>query len=612
MENTNIKLDMIPEEDYVYFKNFCENAEKKASLMSFKSPVIEADGRIYCQVKNEIRPITNFSVCIIAENINCVEGGVDENFMEECSWETELIVHGIRYVWTLKIEDLENFQWIKLATKGRGWLENSAEARNHFSGFLNYLILQESFQKHCFYRTNGWKKTRDRRWIYVTRDGVIGDPRAKVYAKYGNQLKCRPVKMGQKSFVEFWKMREIVPNNNGVFLQFYTLLSVMTSIYQEVGVPVNFVVALIGKTNSFKTSCGRVFSKIFTGSESAEINFSSTKIAIMEELGKHADSMVLVDDITPKRDAFSEREQAEKIELLIRAYGDRVPRKRSTYGASSEQAVLPVTGCCLLTGEHLEGVCSSLSRIVRLDFSEGAVRKEILSKYQQETWVLPTFIYDFLTFVSDNMTVVMRILKELLDCYRAATYSAELMPRSRDILAIMRSILEVFYLYALERKFLDAPTAKRYLENDFSGIYQIIVDNANAAREETPAVLIVKAILQDIREKRIEVCDLNFDFCDEKKIEVVLCDKDFLRILPEQAWRSAKNYCASHGIFFPYSSTRAIAEFLDADSFIRVTSEGGKRRRTHKISSKNKFLQQRFFWIRCDKIEEVDEIEQGI
>ena len=608
----NLIPDMIPEEDYESFKKFCKYTEKKTGLMSFKSPVIEADGKIFSQIKNEIRPITNFSVSIITENIDCFEGDGDENFMEECSWETELIVYGKRYVWTLKIEDLESYQWIKQATNGRGWLENSAEAKNNFSVYLNYLILQENYQKKHIFRTNGWKKTSDGKWIYVTRDGVIGDPRAKICARDGNQLELRPVKMGRDSFVEFWKMREIVPNSNGIFLQFYSLLSVMTRIYQEVGVPVNFVVALIGKTNSFKTSCGRVFSKIFAGPESAEINFSSTKIAIMEELGKHADSMVLVDDITPKRDAFSEKEQAEKIELLIRAYGDRVPRKRSTYGASGEQAVLPVTGCCLLTGEHLAGVCSSLSRIVRLDFSEGDVRKEVLSKYQQETWVLPTFIYDFLTFVSDNMTEVMRILKKILDRYRTVTYSAELMPRSREILAIMRSILELFYLYALEQKFLDAPTAKCYLENDFSCIYQILLKNANAVREESPAVLIVKAILQDIREKRIEVCDLNFDYYDENKTEVVFCDEDFLRILPEQAWRSAKKYCASHGIFFPYSSTRVIAEFLDADSFILVTSESGKRRRTHKISSKSKFLQQRFFWIRCDKIEEVNEMEQGI
>lgn len=601
---------LISQENIDFLDDFIEYTTRSIIEDDSCPVMVGKDGLYTKDLCDNLCQITNFLIRIITEK----EGIYDDSEKSSIIWTVEIKMSKKSFIYDIDVSNLQKFDWVKQATKGRGYIEDSTDARRIFGKYLNYLIRQEKYKRKKEYEHAGWKKMDECSWRYVTHDGVIGRPLEQIYAKSSNQLELKIDAMGYAAFMEFWNIRMITQKHmcNGVFLQFYTLLSTMTTIFQEVGVPVNFLTAIIGKTNSLKTSTAKVFSNIFKGGERAEINFSSTKIAILEEIGKFSDALVLVDDITPKQDSFSAREQQEKLEFLIRSYGDRIPRKRSSYGVGEEKSIMPVSGCCLVTGEYLEGVKSSLSRIVKLEFYDTDVSTDILTKYQRNTWVVPTFIYDFISFLTDEMGRILPMMKENLNMYRSKIYPDELLPRHKDILSIMKEVIQLFYLYAIEKEFLDSSVAQKYAEEDFSLIYSIVVDNAKNVKEQTPAVTVIKSILWAIEEKRMKVYTDDAVSLADNNAQIILSDDTYWKILPEQVWKFAKNYCSEHGIFFPYTSSKAIAEILDIESFLYVSKESGKRRRTHKISSKYPYLKQRFLWIRKDKIAEVEKMIENV
>ena len=165
-------------------------------------------------------------------------------------------------------------------------------------------------------------------------------------------------------------------------LQHFAMIAVMTRIFQETDCPIKFSVTVVGKTNSRKTSSALIFTRLYNRKKGMvpEINFTSTEVAIYEAMSKYADAVLMVDDLTPPENAANAREQMKKAELIVRSYGDRVPRRRSKVYAKDKgvEEFSPILGVCLMTGEIWGGCKSSQSRVIKLEFDDDDVDNNVL------------------------------------------------------------------------------------------------------------------------------------------------------------------------------------------------------------------------------------------
>lgn len=241
---------------------------------------------------------------------------VDEH--NESSWSLDIVIGSDHYYCTVKTPDLYMGNWIQVATKGRGYLEDTGVVKRLFRKYINYLVNKEGHTKKVVYKTTGWKKFDDGKLRYVIDEGVIGYPELSVCSVSGSKYCYDNNRVGTiDTFEKFWNMRNIISKNrkNGIFLQYYLLLSTLTSIFQKVGFPIKFLTALIGKSNTLKTTTGLVMTKLFDRSSNAicNINFQSTKVAIIESLETYSDAIVMIDDLTPADDVSMAHEQASCI-----------------------------------------------------------------------------------------------------------------------------------------------------------------------------------------------------------------------------------------------------------------------------------------------------------
>lgn len=114
----------------------------------------------------------------------------------------------------------------------------------------------------------------------------------------------------KEELLDILKIYFAATNEAGGDILFYSLLG---SIYQYIGMPVECVLMVTGCRGSMKTTVSRVVSK-------HEIKFYSLS-ATTDKL-KELDGNILIDDIFPKNTSYGKQRQAELLNLLVRN-GDR-------------------------------------------------------------------------------------------------------------------------------------------------------------------------------------------------------------------------------------------------------------------------------------------------
>lgn len=79
--------------------------------------------------------------------------------------------------------------------------------------------------------------------------------------------------------------------------------------------------------------------------------------------------------------------------------------------SDGEKKYFAIGGGCVITMEFVTGTTSSLSRMFLTELGKNDVDNEKLRFFQENRWILPTHIYDFLCFVTGDFENVVRYIK---------------------------------------------------------------------------------------------------------------------------------------------------------------------------------------------------------
>lgn len=550
--------------------------------------------------------IGNFWIEILEEIVHVSEICNDQNmvvkYQEETFWAIKVYCMGKVFKAEKNVQSLLSENEVLKITKDRAYIESNS--KRLYKKFINLIIANDTYQETKLYERTGWIQLKHGKWVYLTDQGVIGEPDSKIKADVPYHFRFDPTTLGSKKvFWDFWEMRSICKKSkNSVFLMHYACVAVMTTLFQNAGKGVNFIVALIGATNSYKTSVGLLFSRLFdrTPTATPDIRFNSTEVAIMEKMSAYGDAILMVDDFVPFTSGKQMSEQMKKSETIIRSYGDREPRKRSQVYAKINNVpeYSPIKGCCLITGEIFKTESeSSDTRVIQLQFETGDVDLDRLTYYQQHLMNYPTFLYDFILYLQEHIQKIEQIIKDEIRRVRADHPDVINTPRFVDTLAIMAAEIQIFYEYAVVKAFLTKEEAERQKTNDLDVIVKIIEKNDHDAKTKSPGTLICLALREGIKSEALNLHYLR-EANDLKAFEgVMLEDNDYFYILPETLWKLWKDYCRKKGQEMQYKTGRELNAPLRKENLLLIKTEGKNQqlRSTHKIGN---FTSKRFFCIK--------------
>lgn len=582
-----------------------ENGELKYQDENMQMAIII--GNFWIEIKEEINHVTEI----------CNEQNLIIDYREDTSWKIEIHCMGWKFEAEKTVKGLLSDSEVLKITRDRGFLESAKECRQLYRRYVNVLISKGDYKKKILYQSSGWVKLKNRGFVYLTREGIIGKPEGDIRADVPYHFLYRPEKVGTKYiFDEFLGMRELCSGNgkreNSVFLTHFSCVSVMTTLFQDAGKGVNFLVALVGSTNSQKTAIGLLLSRLFDRTPSClpDLRSDSTLAAIREKMSLYGDAMLMVDDFVPFSSKGLAAEQRKKSETLIRGYGDREPFKRSETFAKiyDVSAYSPVKGCCLITGEMLQTESeSSDTRVIRLQFERGDVDLERLTHYQDTLLNFPTFFYDFIVFLQGNVAWAQNIMREELKLIRKQKIPGITTPRFIDTLAIMSAEVRIFYSYACAKGFLTADEAQRYLGEDMQEIMKVIIKNDRESKTKSPATLIIMALKCGIQSGKVVLCSMEDMAKHTDFSRIAAEDEQNIHILPETLWQLYRDYCKNIGEELIYKNGRDLNMPLKKENLLLIKTEGKnqQQRATHKIGN---FTSKRFFLIKKSEVKKIMDI----
>ena len=558
--------------------------------------------------------VCNFYLKIDQEKIYrhavCTEQGSVEGYEEHTKWAVKIYCMGQVFQAEKTVQELLSENEILKITRDRAYFELGPKAKDSYRKYLNSLIAAGNFRQVIFYENSGWVLIKGIGKVYLTDGGIVGKEHIPIKADVPYHFDYAPELLGSREvFRNTLGMRLLCKEKpwNSSFLLHFCNAALLQTLLREFGGGINFITALIGTTNSYKTSLGTLFSRLFdrTTMSVPDIRFDSTIVAMTEKMGVYGDAVLMVDDFVPYSSKRKAAEQMEKLETLIRGYGDRVPRKRSKLYAkiNGVPEYSPVKGCCMITGELFQTESeSSDTRVVQLDFDKGDVDLELLNYYQQIPLNYPTFAYDYICYLQDNLNFIETLIGKISKEIRMEKIDNIQIPRFVDSFAAIVTEIRIFYEYAVERRFMSKEEAEKFIEEDVEYAKKIIVMNEAALKVKSPVTTICRA-LQD----GINGGELKRYICGQMEAikefgGVVMEDTEFFYILPETLWRTCKEYYKKIGEDFFYKSGRELSAPLRKAGLILVKLEGKnqKLRATHKIGS---FTSKRFFCIKKGEME---------
>lgn len=490
----------------------------------------------------------------------------------------------------VKGEKLQQLTWLVSATDGLLYL--TAKLEEQIKKALILMIQKSRLTVVAYHEVNGWTQT-DRGFVYVLSNGIIGDPECGVRGnpRYNfpdiQKVSCRDV------FLEVLDMLQICRSKKIMWeLILYVQAAFLSTLFDMAGMPLKTILALIGETNSRKTTLAILLGKVFNRlNRIPDVTFTATPGGIEKMIYQFHDSCLILDDMKPGATKEQNRDINQKLEQVTRLYGDRTPKKRMTgYGSDEE---LRINGGCIVTGEYIEGVESSRARRLEVTIDREEVDNEKLSECQRRD-VWPTYLYHFLTFITAKFAETVEYIRSRSEeLRRTAGFKLD---RRNEIWAQLSVVVEIMMSFGVECGAISQEESCELAMEGRNAIYELLTENEKEAQRVSPVCLVLRALNAYVQENG----EPEVMFSGDTK-KLYASDEYYFVALPKLI-EIALDYTRRTAADTVLPGERMLPKLLEAEEVLETRMEGGQKRRTHHLPGDT--TGPRFLWIRKGKLTE--------
>lgn len=346
-------------------------------------------------------------------------------------------------------------------------------------------------------------------------------------------------------------------------------LGLLYNLFEAAGIPPQFVTLLLGQTGSFKTSTALALFRPFPElPKTPEATFRDTKTALEVKIGAACSRALIIDDFQPAVTSAAGKEILEKLELIVRLFGDGVAKSRSNSELGRAKEFHPA-GCCLITGEDRGGSHSSLLRCLVLSVQKGEIWGDRLKFFQDHPEFLRTHYHHFLRWVGENGAEIIDSIRQEFQHERELFGEALQEPRQVDIAATLMLTAKILIAYAQAVMSLskDKVTA---LEKQWADIIvELLLRSEEDTVELDPARMYLEALFNLHSAGRIQVAPDQASFKPGKHIGFE--KNGCWWLLPHEAYANVLHYWDEQRERFPLKEGKVHA--LLAQSEVINTSQ---------------------------------------
>ena len=390
----------------------------------------------------------------------------------------------------------------------------------------------------------------------------------------------------------------------------FVFLTPLCQFLKEAGCDPKFVLFLLGRTGSRKSTLAALFLSSFGEftASSLPLSFQDTANSILHQLFSTKDVLTCVDDFHPDG-AGGVAKMTATAQAVMRAYGDRVGKGRLT-DQSTPMAVRPPQGNAILTGEFAPDIGESgTARYLAVELHEGDVDLEVLSLFQKEAsagllrrtmfayteWMRKSFL---LTEAEHGLWV--KKLEETFRQYRSEFIAKGIQCHGRvpEMAALMRLGLEMGFRFIVESGAVGQNEVEPLLGEFESILAEMAAEQAGSIALDKPSHVFVGKLYSLIETGAVALLPRNGEALEKPANFIGYEDADYLYLNVDAAHKAVKRLCADQGELFAVSS-RGLMKDLAEEGLILP----GKNQNTRTVKIGNHY--PRMLWLNKAKAKEV-------
>jgi len=363
----------------------------------------------------------------------------------------------------------------------------------------------------------------------------------------------------------------------------YTFLTPLNHFLKLAGYEPKFVVFLVGKTGSRKSSLSAVVLSYFgnfTGTE-LPLSFGDTKNSILYHTFALKDVLTCIDDFHPGS-RQEETRMTESVQGIMRGYGDRAGRGRLRADASPMES-RPPQGNAIITGEFPPDIGESgTARYFMLELREGDVDLTQLSNMQEyaASGSLQRCMFGYLEWLKENylkddksVKKFVADLKSEFEEKRSAFQTSGILCHGRvpEMVAWMQMGMEQLLKFLQAKLALDAAEILE-IQNQFQSIlYKLAERQAESIVQDKPTHKFVHKFHALLESGKVCVLDKNrpCDFIPQSCVGYE--DDEFFYLHSEVIHKDVRKLCDEQGESFTISQ-KSLQKMLAEEGIIETTS----------------------------------------
>ena len=546
-------------------------SNSSTSPVQYPLPYKAVDGCLYMEKANKNGTTTRKLCNFLPYLTNEVE--VDDGVEQTRSFRIAGIHESGRMLPEIEVtvKEFEKMNWVLERWGADCVIEPGNSNRENVSCAI--LKTAGNAEKKNVYRTTGWQLI-DGKWEYLLPNDGKHDVRL-----FG---KLRHYEMANhwsdsdlKTVWSMMKDRLIATKAIIWTLIAFVFLTPLNEFFRQVFYEPKFVLCLIGKTGSRKSTLAALFLSFFGRFSGTDLplSFSDTLNSILTNINTLKDVLTCIDDFHPGTRA-AEKRDTNIAQGIDRAFGDRIGKGRLTSDCTPMEA-RPPQGNAIVTGETVPDVGESgTARTFTLEIKRGDVNLENLSCFQSEAkngtlmscllsyteWIKGIYLHN-----ESAQEILFEDLSESFEAYRDEFIKKDSHSHGRvsEMVAWltigMKYFLEFLYIRSIIKETEKESALREYREI----LFDLAKSQSDSIERDNPVVTFIQklysllesgqAVVLD-RTKPVEYMPVNFIGYEDEKYYCLNAD---------MAHKAVVQLCKDQGEFFTLKKNRLIKALAD-------------------------------------------------
>ncbi len=460
----------------------------------------------------------------------------------------------------ISLDEFENGKWLINDKWGLKVVVNLGKRGNQIQSIKE---IADVIEKEIVYQFIGFTEMNNKK-VFLHYKGAIGTDEAVKVDLENETLNRFCFTNKEFEIAESLKITfdclNIAPKNITLPILALTFMAPLTTIFEELSIPMGFLMWVLGPSQCKKTSMVSAFCSHFGNfnRNHSPMNFLDGIPSIEEKASKCGSVLVLCDDYYPASNRQEAKEMNRVAEKLIALCFDKISGARSKSNGEMRK-MNRFNGQIIATGEIFPNSCESrMSRVIIVNIKKGDVIDENLKIIQEHQEELQYNMKKFIEYLINNLEKIKNEIPKIFDKKIQETGN-EITSRTAEMIVGLYISYSILLDFAFENKFIkDTKEKQDFLKEGWNILINLGKEQNEMVETVSPINMITSAV--DILTNIGKLSVVDYESAKFMKMQDINKDgfigfydssNEINYVYPELFYKSIKDFYTQQGLVFP-------------------------------------------------------------